>query len=105
MKVLPRLTRLSVIGHIAVLAIILCGIRQAAAETYRVVRQFGLFNAATGSAPLWPMAQGPDGALYGTTSGGALTLKGSVFKVWPDGSGFSVLKLFTNAVEGLAPNT
>src|SRR5262245_33282348 len=103
MKVLPRSKTPSTLAwafnRVACGLLVFLATTVAHGQSYQVIRSFGLFNEATGSAPLWKLVQGPDGALYGTTSSGALTLKGSVFKVRPDGTGFAVLKLFTNAPE------
>lgn len=41
--------------------------------------------------------QGNDGLLYGTTSAGGANGDGMVFKLFPDGSGFTVLHSFTNS--------
>ena len=40
--------------------------------------------------------QGSDGALYGTTSSGGASGAGTVFKVNPDGTGFTTLVSFNS---------
>ncbi len=50
------------------------------------------------SAPVGGLAQGRDGALYGTTLAGSLTgtnyTGGGIYKLNPDGTGYSILYLF-----------
>jgi uncharacterized repeat protein (TIGR03803 family) len=43
-----------------------------------------------------------DGALYGTTWGGGSKAGGTVFRMSTDGSGYSILRSFTNAADGSA---
>ena len=74
------------------------------AATFSVVHSFGVLTNVTGFNPQAPLVQGPDGALYGTTSGGEGSVGGVVFKISPDGTGFTVLKFFTNSLEGANPN-
>jgi uncharacterized repeat protein (TIGR03803 family) len=69
---------------------------------YNVLRIFG------SSSPdgQWPSAllRGSDGALYGTTSGGGANNAGTVFRLNPDGSGYSVLRSFgSSSVDGREP--
>lgn len=63
-----------------------------------------IFSTATGSTA--PLTQGPDGTLYGVSALGGASgppAKGTVFKVQPDGSGFSILYSFTNGTDGAGP--
>src|SRR5262249_31765646 len=53
--------------------------------------------------PQSTLVQGPDGTLYGTARNGEATVAGTVFKIQPDGSGFTVLKRFTNSMDGTNP--
>ena len=53
-------------------------------------------------APISGFMQGRDGALYGTTSVGGSANVGSLYKVNPDGSGFTVLHSF-GANDGINP--
>jgi len=46
------------------------------------------------------LVQGSDGAFYGTTGFGGSSQQGSVFKVYPDGSGYSLLHSFGSASSG-----
>src|SRR4051812_812581 len=70
------------------------------AQTFTMLKDFG----ASYPRPWRPhseLAQGPDSTLYGTTGMGDIS--GMVFKAQPDGSGFTVLKYFTNSAEGYGP--
>ena len=59
------------------------------------------FDSATkGGTPQAGVVQGSDGALYGTTYQGGASGYGTVFKVNPDGSGFTTLVDFDNATKG-----
>ncbi len=63
-----------------------------------------IFSMATGSVA--PLTQGADGTLYGVSAQGGASgppANGTVFKVQPDGSGFSILYSFTNGADGSAP--
>jgi uncharacterized repeat protein (TIGR03803 family) len=66
---------------------------------YLVLKQF---TAGDGRAPYSGLAQGDDGVLYGTTSGGGTSDCGTVFKVHSDGSGYTLLKQF-NGSDGREP--
>jgi uncharacterized repeat protein (TIGR03803 family) len=53
-----------------------------------------------GATPYAGLIQGPDGTLYGTTAGtifqgSSVISRGSVFRLAPDGSGFTILHSFT----------
>jgi uncharacterized repeat protein (TIGR03803 family) len=54
-------------------------------------------GSTTGGYPMAGVMQGTDGALYGTASNGGSSGYGTVFKVNPDGSGFTVLRNFNNS--------
>jgi uncharacterized repeat protein (TIGR03803 family) len=63
-----------------------------------------LFDRATGFTA--PLAQGLDGTLYGVSALGGASgppANGTVFKVQPDGSGFSIIYTFTNGSDGSGP--
>ena len=66
---------------------------------YLVLKQF---TAGDGRGPYSGLAQGDDGVLYGTTSGGGTADCGAVFKVHSDGSGYTLLKQF-NGTDGKNP--
>jgi uncharacterized repeat protein (TIGR03803 family) len=52
------------------------------------------FNTVTGSYPYGGLTQGADGTIYGTTSQGGSQGKGTIFRVQPNGSGFTILRSF-----------
>lgn len=83
------------VGHLSVLAV--------RGQTLATIKNFGVWTNIGGFFPYARLVHGPDGTLYGTTSGGEFNIKGTVFKIQPDGSGFTVLKWFTNTVEGASP--
>ena len=68
------------------------------------------FNGAEGANPFGALVQGSDGRLYGTTANGGLGAgfgNGVVFRIAPDGTGFTVLHALaagegTNPIAGLA---
>jgi uncharacterized repeat protein (TIGR03803 family) len=45
-----------------------------------------------------------DGYLYGTTNGGGANRAGTVFKILPDGTNFTVIKSFNGTTDGCIPN-
>src|SRR5215211_1994543 len=75
----------------------------APAQTFTSLKSFGDLTNVTGIQPYSQLVQGPDGTLYGTTSDGEGNVRGIVFKLSTDGSGFTVLKWFTNSTEGATP--
>src|SRR6185295_1148681 len=87
----------------AILLIALVSVVSSTAQTFTILKSFGNLTHIAGANPRSQLAQGPDGTLYGTTSSGESSVAGTVFKIQPDGSGFAVLKWFTNTVEGEAP--
>ncbi len=60
------------------------------AQTFSIVHDF----SDTSAPEVRDLVQGPDGALYGTTVSGGTYGLGSIFKVFPDGSGFTNIYLF-----------
>jgi uncharacterized repeat protein (TIGR03803 family) len=70
------------------------------AQTFSVIKTFGVAAHVTGCNPACELVQDGTGALYGTSSGEA---GGTVFKMRTDGSGFQVVKMFTNAPDGAPP--
>ena len=82
------------VGAPHVLSLAGMGLFPASAWEYTVLKSFGPTDA-DGASPFGGLLQGQDGFLYGTTSGGAGL--GTVFKVRPDGSGFSTLVTFSGA--------
>ena len=73
------------------------------AQTFTIIKSFGDSINVTGHNPEAGLTQGPDGTLYGTASGGPGIVRGIVFRVNSDGTGFAPIKLFTNHFEGGYP--
>ena len=73
----------------------------AAAPTFERIHSFG--SPGTGYYPYARLVQGTDGALYGTALYGGTNGAGTVFKLNPDGSGFTVLKSFDYSTTGAYP--
>src|SRR5262249_54181898 len=88
--------------HVLALALTLAA---GQAQTFTILKSFGFGNLTnvTGLNPQSTPVQGPDGTIYGTARNGEGSVAGTVFKVQPDGSGFAVLKWFTNSIEGANP--
>jgi uncharacterized repeat protein (TIGR03803 family) len=62
-------------------------------------------DATDGAFPYAGLIQGPDGTLYGTTSGHVQNTSGTIFQIAPDGSGFKVLHNFTRTpMDGSEPD-
>jgi len=72
-------------------------------QSYTVLKSFGVLTNVTGFTPEASLIQDTNGMLYGTTSAGEGKVAGTVFKIQPDGSGFTVIKRFTNSFEGANP--
>src|SRR5207249_1841382 len=68
---------------------------------FTVLKNFD--NVTTGGNLYAGLIQGTDGALYGTASNGGSSGYGTVFKLNPDGTGFTVLKNFDNSTTGGYP--
>jgi len=69
--------------------------------TYQLLKSFG--TPGTGGYPVAGLLQGSDGALYGTAQSGGSLGNGTVFKLNPDGTGFTVLKNFDSSTTGGYP--
>src|SRR5215831_9763237 len=67
------------------------------AQIFTSIKSFGIFTNISGFNPQSTLVQGPDGTLYGTARNGEGSVAGTVFRMQPDGSGFTVLKWFTNS--------
>ena len=76
------------------LALLAGGVAQA--QTYSVLKSFGGVNNQSGAYPDG-VVQAPDGTLYGTSAGTSANIDGNLFKILPDGTGFTVLLSFTNS--------
>jgi uncharacterized repeat protein (TIGR03803 family) len=70
------------------------------AQTFSTLHQF-VFPA---EIPYAPIAQGQDGMLYGTSSEGGNGDYGTVFKVNPDGTGFTNIYNFADGLDGANPD-
>ena len=67
---------------------------------FTVLHTFGS-NVYDGGSPVAGLTDGHDGYFYGTTSGGEAGL-GMVFKIAPDGSGFTDLHFFSTVGTGIS---
>jgi uncharacterized repeat protein (TIGR03803 family) len=80
---------------------------------FRVVRQFLGTNFSDGAEAYAGLTRGSDGTLYGVTAGGGLPGSsgtssrglGTIFKIYGDGGGYSILHRFegVNSRDGAAP--
>src|SRR5580658_9422664 len=70
------------------------------AQTFSTLHNF-VFPA---EIPYAPVVLGPDGMLYGTASTGGTGDYGTVFKVKPDGTGFTNIYNFTDDLDGANPD-
>jgi uncharacterized repeat protein (TIGR03803 family) len=62
-------------------------------DHYRVLHILDPVNASDGIGPTG-LIQGRDGALYGTAQGGGSAVEGAVFRLNPDGTGYTVFHSF-----------
>jgi len=88
---------------IPALVISLVGTVALAQVSVTKIKNFGVRSNATGVYPESPLLRAPDGTLYGTTGMEEGLVKGTLFKLQPDGSGFAVVKAFTDGSEGIYP--
>lgn len=59
------------------------------AQTLTTIKSFGIPTNVTRLSPKSPLIQGSDGTLYGTAFDSEGLIRGTVFKIQPDGSGFA----------------
>src|SRR5262249_30986285 len=73
---------------------------------YRILHNFDPTAGGDGEYP-WPgLVIGNDGALYGTADSGGTYNAGVVFKINPDGSGYTILYTFgSNPGDGAHPRS
>ncbi len=64
----------------------------------------GSGNNAGGSYPVGTLLQGTGGTLYGETQQGGPNNAGVVYKINPDGTGFTVLHAFGSGTDGVYPS-
>ena len=101
-KIINRPSRwLKSLAGAAALALGLTISAPAATPTYQQLKSFG--KPSSGAIPYAGLMQGADGALYGTASSGGSSGSGTVFKLNPDGTGFTVLLNFDNLTTGAYP--
>ena len=74
------------------------------AQTFTTIKRFRSLTNVGGFHPTCQLVQGDDGTLYGTATDGEGLVRGTIFQFQPDGSGFTVLKWFTNSNDGFNPN-
>ncbi len=67
------------------------------------VRVLHDFSGADGARPAGMLVRARDGFLYGVTSDGGASSSGTVYRVLPDGSGFSTVYSFTGGADGGRP--
>ena len=67
-----------------------------------VVHSFYSYDggSTSGITPVGKLLQGADGNLYGTTGAGGINFAGTIFRVSPDGSGYTTLHAFDRYSEG-----
>ena len=72
---------------------------------YTVLKSYSPSNIPDGNTPHYASVTISGATLYGTTYGGGSNNWGTVFKMNTDGTGYTVLKHFTNTVGGANPTT
>ena len=70
---------------------------------FKRLHNFGALSQTTGEFPQSPLVQDANGSFYGTTQGSGQDGYGLIYKIRPDGSGFTALKVFTNSADGSLP--
>src|SRR5579862_2616326 len=90
--------RWSVFLAIFILGVSLMLTERVTAQNFSILHNF---DSTPGSVAA--VLAGPDGALYGTTTGGGTTGFGTIFKVNADGTGFNNLYSFTGGIDGGYP--
>ena len=71
-------------------------------SSYSVLRSFG-GSPGDGTYLDRPLAEGPDGVLYGTTYSGGTSNRGTIFQINKDGSSYSVLMDFVDPLGVQSP--
>jgi uncharacterized repeat protein (TIGR03803 family) len=66
-------------------------------QAFRDLHDFDAAISQSGCKPKSSLVQGADGMLYGTTSFGAVGFSGAVYQLKPNGSGFAVIKRFSDS--------
>lgn len=80
---------------VAVLVLLLGGSTCPAQTNYQRLLSFGVYSD-WGKLPYGQLIEGSDGWLYGSTYAGGTSNLGTVFRIAKDGSGFSVLRSFSD---------
>jgi uncharacterized repeat protein (TIGR03803 family) len=65
---------------------------------YQLLHHFRGTPGSDGAFPYAGLVEGPDRFLYGTTIGGGLGGRGTVYKILPDGGGYRVVRHFATGV-------
>jgi uncharacterized repeat protein (TIGR03803 family) len=68
---------------------------------FTVLHVFGI-PSGDGQKPLRPLSPGPDNALYGCTQSGGTNTWGTIFKINRDGSGYTILRHFSQGEQNLS---
>src|SRR5262249_43138363 len=70
---------------------------------FTVLHSFSADSLTDGANSFTGLIQASDGTLYGTTSLGGASNAGTVFKLLPDGTGFTIVYSFTGGADGYSP--
>lgn len=92
--------RAGLFGALGLALLLAAGVAQG--QTFTTIKSFGILSNVSGLNPRAPLVEGPDGTLYGTAQAEG-SVAGTIFKLNSDGTGFAVLKLFTNSLDGANP--
>lgn len=75
--------------------------KMTAAGAVTILKHFN--NPVDGASPYGELIKGTDGNFYGMTSAGGTNTYGTIFKMTPDGSTYTVLKHLSYAADGTNP--
>ena len=80
-----------------------CGLGAAGLHGANFTTLWSFTNGSDGAYPMAGLIQGSDGRLYGEAPNGGANGNGALFAINTDGSDFTTLWSFTNAINGAAP--